>query len=145
MASAIKNQPSAANATVVTSLVTKLTRGFPAKLGSVTASGDVVAFALPEPSRDHQGFLIIQAVGGTTPTFALEVSIDGAATWAVVPVAAGPGAGSITLTLTGQPGGDTAAAFMAQYNVSGFGAGAQFRFGRTDANGGASAVWALVG
>jgi hypothetical protein len=129
--------------TVVTPLVIKLTRGYPAKLGTVTASGDVVSFSLPEPSYFNQAGLVIQVAGGTTPTFALEVSIDGGATWATFPTTSTDDA-VILLTLTGQPGGDPAATFMAKYFVDGM-ASALFRFGRTDANGGNAVVWALVG
>ena len=122
----------------------KLTRGFPAKLGVITAAGDVVAFSVPEPSRDHQGFLIIQTAGGTTPTIVLEASIDGGTTFFVFPSAATTGV-FFPYTLTGQIGGDAAATFAGQYNVSGHGAGTQFRLGRTDANGGNATVFALVG
>src|SRR6516162_7945155 len=71
----------------------KLTRGVagtgpagaqPFPLGAVTAANDVVAFTIPEPTRDNQGVLLIQSVGGVTPTYALEVSIDGGATFATI-------------------------------------------------------------
>ena len=139
MASTTKNQLSAANATVVPTLVTKLTRGFPAKLGSVTAQNDVVAFTIPEPTRDNQGALVIQAVGGVTPTYGLEASLDGGVSWFSVAQAAAPNP-----VIGAALFGDTSS-FAAVYQVSGFGSGAQFRFGRTDATGGAAAVWALVG
>ena len=135
MASAIKNlggKPS------------KLARGVagvgpsgaePAAIGTVTAQNDVVAFTIPEPTRDNQGVLLIQAVGGVTPTYSLEVSIDGGATFGVITPASTLGAAAF---------GDTSA-FLATYTVSGMGAGAQFRFGRTDATGGGANVFALVG
>lgn len=139
MASVNKNTLSPGGA-IVSTLVTKLTRGKNVNLGTLAANGDVVSFTVPEPSRDHQGNIVIQVnptgtlAGGT---FALEVSIDQGASWAVL-------AGT-ALTLTGQPGGDTAAIFMAQYNVSGFGAGAIFKFGLSALTSGSGAVWALVG
>lgn len=141
MASAVKNtlQP---GGVVVPTLITKLTRGKNFQLGSIAAAGDVVAFSVPEPTRDNQGFVVIQVTSTVAlvgPTFALEVSIDNAVSWAVL-------APSTTLTLTGQPGGDTAAQFMATYQVAGMGAGAQFRFGLSAVtSGGPAAVFALVG
>jgi hypothetical protein len=130
MASLVKNQGGKAQ---------KLTRGFPVNLGTLAANGDVVAFTVPEPSRDHQGNLVIQVGPGITGgTFALEVSLDGAVSWAVVT--------GTSLGVSGQPGSDNAAVFAAQYNVSGFGAGAQFRFGLATApTSGSSAVTVLVG
>src|SRR5262245_7630283 len=134
MASTQKNQGGKA---------TKLTRGSPANLGTIAVNGDVVACTVPEPRRDHQGVMVIQVgpglTGVTGTSFALEVSIDGAGSWALVPIAT-------TLAITGQPGSDTAAVFSATYNVSGMGAGAQFRFGLVAApTGGSSPVFALVG
>lgn len=123
---------------VVPTLVTKLTRGKNINLGTLGANGNVVAFTVPEPSRDHQGNIVIQVAGNLVGTTALEVSIDQATTWAVL-------AATVTLTTTGQPGGDTAAVSMAQYNVSGFGAGAQFRFGLSAFTSGTGTVWVLCG
>lgn len=132
MASVIQNRGSQA---------TKLTRGFPANLGTISTAGQVVAFTIPEPTRDNQGALIIQVSSGVTlgaGTFALEVSIDGALTWAVL--------SANTYTLTGQPGADAAAVFMATYTVAGLGSGAQFRFGFVASpTSGTSSVFALVG
>jgi hypothetical protein len=130
MASLVKNQGGKPQ---------KLTRGFPVNLGTLAANGDVVAFTIPEPSRDHQGNLVIQVGPGIAGgTFALEASLDGAVSWAVVT--------GTSLGVSGQPGSDTAAVFAAQYNVSGFGAGAQFRFGLATApTSGNSAVTVLVG
>lgn len=143
MAAVIKNTLSPGGA-VVPTLVTKLTRGKPTNLGTITAAGDAVAFALPEPSRDHQGYLVIQLAGGTTPTPVLEASLDGGVTWFTFPTVVTTGI-FFPYAITGQIGGDAAATFGGQYNVSGHGAGTQFRFGRTDANGGNAVVWALVG
>jgi hypothetical protein len=136
----------------------KLTRGVagtgpagaqPSPLGTITAAGDVVAFTVPEPSRDHQGNLVIQVGPGTLVlgpgTFALEFSLDAGASWAVFPTASTTGV-EFVYGLTGQPGADTAAVFAAQYNVSGFGAGAVFRFGFvTGPTSGSAPVFALVG
>lgn len=127
------------NSGVYANTAVKLTRGKPINLGTLGANGNVVAFTVPEPSRDHQGNIVIQvnATGALVGTFALEVSIDGGASYAVI-------AGT-ALTLTGQPGSDTAAVFMSQYNVSGFGAGALFKFGLSAYTSGSGAVWALCG
>jgi hypothetical protein len=139
MASLIKNQGGKPQ---------KLTRGFPANLGTIAVAGDVVAFTVPEPSRDHQGNLVIQVGAGVTlgaGTFALEVSLDAGASWFTFPTTNTTGV-AFLYALAGQPGSDTAAIFAAQYNVSGFGAGAQFRFGFVTApTSGSSPVWALVG
>lgn len=120
--------------------VVKLTRGKNTNLGTISAAGSIVAFNVPEPSRDHQGNIVIQVgpTGALTgATFALEVSIDNGASYATLTGTA--------LTLTGQPGSDTAAIFMTQYNVSGFGAGALFKFGLSAVTSGSGAVWALCG
>jgi len=143
MAASIKNTLTPAGA-VVPTLVTKLTRGKPANLGTIVAAGDAVAFTVPEPSRDHQGFLVIQLSGGTTPTPVLEASLDGGATWFTFPTVVTVGV-FFPYAITGQIGGDAAATFGGQYNVSGHGAGTIFRFGRTDAGGGNAVVWAFVG
>lgn len=127
MASTLKNAPFIAP--------TKLTRGRPVNLGTIVAANDAVAFAVPEPSREHQGFIVIECVGGTTPTLKLEASIDGGTTFFDI---------SPTFITTADFG-DPASTGAAQVNVSGYGAGAQFRLGRTDANGGNCAVWVLCG
>lgn len=117
-------------------LPTKLTRGFPANLGTISAANDVVAFTIPEPSRDHQGNIVIQVSAGLiTPTFKLEASIDGGSSWFDISIS----------PVTTADFGDTACSGAVQVNVSGFGAGAVFRFGRNDAGGGSAAVFALVG
>lgn len=129
---------------VVPTLVTKLPRGKPTNLGTITAAGDVVSFTFSEPSGMNQGFLVIQLAGGTTPVGVLECSLDGGATWFTFPVASTTGI-FFLYAITGQPGADPAATFAGQYNVGGFGSGALFKFGRTDAGGGGAVVWALVG
>jgi hypothetical protein len=149
MASVTRNSLTVGGA-VVPALVIKLTRGRPVNLGTIAVAGDVVAFDVPEPVDTYRGYLIIQVGPGNVVigvgTFALEVSIDDGASWAVVPVAAGPGAGSITLSLVGQPGADPAALFMAQYSVGGMGSGARFRFGFVASpTSGSAPVWAMVG
>lgn len=148
MASANKNTliPSGA---VVPTLITKLTRGKNINLGSIAVAGDVVSFTVPEPSRDHQGALIIQVGPGNivigAGTLALEVSTDDGASWVTFPTVTTTGVVAI-YAITGQPGGDTAAVFSAQYNVSGFGSGARFKFGFVASpTSGTGPVWALVG
>ena len=137
MPSATVNIPSAASSTPIPTLVTKLTRGLPAKLGTLTALSQAVAFTVPEPTRDNQGFLIIQVSTGTAGTTAvLEASIDGAATWF-----------TLTLTALGNTviGGDTAAVAGYQVSIAGFGSGTQFRFGYITGAPTNAVVWALVG
>lgn len=146
MASAQKNSPQ----------FPRLTRGVPALLGTITAAGDVVQFTIPEPTYQNAGQLIIVVAGGITPSCVLELSIDqgytafgtggqpGTNKWVTYPTVQTTGFVNI-YAITGQPGADPAATFGAQYNIAGLGSGAVFRFGRTDANGGAASVWALVG
>jgi hypothetical protein len=141
MASASKNTQ---GGNVVPSLVGKLPKGRNVNLGSIAAAGDVVTFTISEPSGDSQGGMVIQVGpgGGTlgAGTFALEVSIDQGATWAVMPP------GTPTMALTGQPGGDAAATFMAVYTISGFGSGATFKFGFVVVpTSGTYPVWGLIG
>ena len=120
----------------------KLTRGKPTNLGTITAAGtQCVQFTIPEPTRDNQGFLIIQAsgnVGGGAAT--LEGSLDAGATWFVMSTAS-----TNVLAITGQLTGDAAAGLADAYIVSGMGAGTLFRYGITGGAGPNTAVWALVG
>ena len=143
MASVIKNTLIPGGAVVAT-LVTKLTRGRPTNLGTITAAGDAVAFSIPEPSNMPDGGLCIQTAGGTTPVGVLETSLDGGVTWFTWPTVVTTGV-FFPFALTGQIGGDAAATFAGQWRIGGFGSGAQFRFGRTDAGGGNAVVWALYG
>jgi hypothetical protein len=122
----------------IPALVINLSKGRPTKLGTLIAANTAVAFNVPEFTRDYQGILVIQTTGaqGTTPT--LEASLDGAATWFIVPI-------KTTFAITGQLTGDTAATFAAAYDVSGMGAGAQLKFGYAGAGVPTAVVWALVG
>jgi hypothetical protein len=126
---------------VVVALVTKLTKGRNINLGSIAAAGDVVTFGISEPTGDSQGGMIIQVSAGGVlgaGTFALEVSIDNGVSWANM--------APLTLTLTGQPGADTPANFMAVYTISGFGSGSVFKFGFVVApTSGSFPVWGLMG
>lgn len=115
-----------------------LTRGKPAKLGTLTATGQAVQWSVPEPSRDHQGFMIIQVPQGTVTAAILEVSLDGGVTWAGWPV------GTQGTTGTSPLSGDTQAAFTANYQIQGM-AGAAFRFGVATGTITSSDVWVLVG
>lgn len=136
MASVTKNTLTIGGATVPT-LVTKLNRGRPVNLGVIVAANDTVAFTVPEPTRDNQGVLCIEVVGGTTPACVMNASLDGGVTWFAVP---------LPTVITTAGFGDTATtATFYPITISGLGAGAQFRFGRTDAGGGNANVWALVG
>lgn len=120
--------------------VVKLTRGFPAKLGTLIAANTAVAFTIPEPTRDNQGVLVIQTSGTAGTTATLEGSIDGGNTFFVIPASTTP-----TLAITGQLTGDTAATFAACYQVSGMGAGTLFKFGFAGAGVPTAVVTALVG
>lgn len=136
MASSVKNTLTPGGA-VVPTLVTKLVRGRAFDLGVITAANDVVAFTVPEPTRDNQGALCIEVVGGTTPTCIMNASLDGGVTWFAFP---------LPTVITTAGFGDTATtATFYPIQISGMGSGAQFRFGRTDANGGGAHVFALVG
>lgn len=136
MASANKTTLSAGGAAVPT-LVVKLARGRSSDIGIITAANDVVRFTIPEPTRDNQGALCIEVVGGTTPTCLLNASLDGGITWFAMP---------LPTVITTAAFGDTATtATFYPISVSGLGSGAIFEFGRTDANAGAAHVFALVG
>ena len=129
MAASVKNTPFPGTI--------KLTRGKAAHLGTIVAANDAVQFTVPEPTRDNQGALCIQMVGGTTPTGLLEASLDGGTTWFVV---------TLPTVITTAAFGDTATTgTFYPITISGLGSGALFRFGRTDAGGGNCVVWALVG
>src|SRR4029077_17122196 len=84
----------------VPTLVTKLTRGKPAQLGTLIAANTAVAFTVPEPTRDNQGVLIIQVAGTAGTTATLEGSIDGGVTWFIIPPL-------VTFAVTAQLTGDT--------------------------------------
>lgn len=136
MAVAIKNTL-VIGGPAVPAIVIKLPRGKPVNLGVIVAANDVVRFTVPEPTRDNQGVLCIQMVGGTTPTGLLNASLDGGTTWFAVPLP--------TVIITA---GLTEAATTGTFypiTVSGLGSGTTFEFGRSDANGGNTNVWALVG
>jgi hypothetical protein len=120
---------------------TKLTRGAVVKLGVIAALASCVQFNVPEPSRDNQGFIIIQTTGtaGTNPP-TLEVSLDGGQTWGVFQGSSS----TIVLNTTGQLSGDAAPASCDAYQVAGMGSGATFRFGWIAGTPNA-AVYALCG
>jgi hypothetical protein len=122
----------------VPTLVTKLTRGKPVQLGTLVAANTAVAFTVPEPTRDNQGVLIVQVTGTAGTTATLEGSIDGGATWFIIPPLQ-------TFAVTGQLTGDTAATLAFSYTVSGMGSGLQFKFGFAGAGVPTAVVWALVG
>jgi hypothetical protein len=140
MPSATVNIPSAANTTPEPTLVTKLTRGFPAKLGTLIAANTAVAFTVPEPTYYNQGTVLIQTTGAQGTTATLEGSIDGGVTWFVLPAKTSP-----ALTITGQLTGDTAATFAAVYDISGMGSGTLFKFGYAGAGVPTAVVWAQLG
>jgi hypothetical protein len=123
---------------------TALVRGRPVKLGTLTAIDTAVQFSIPEPSRDHQGYMAIQVPSGLGGTIiaVLEVSLDGGVTWGVQPPApAGIGGEGIGTPMVG----DIAAKFAATYVMSGL-AGATLRFGFTSTTTITSAdVWVMIG
>lgn len=130
MAASVKNVPNPGTI--------KLTRGKPVNLGTIVAANDAVQFTIPEPTRDNQGALCIEMVGGVGPVVGLlEASLDGGTTWFIV---------TLPTVITTSAFGDTATTgTFYPITISGLGSGALFRFGRTDATGGNCAVWALVG
>lgn len=125
---------------VVPSLVVKLTRGKPANLGTLVAANTAVAFTISTPTFEHQGVLIIQVTGTAGTTATLEGSIDGGATWFVIPASTTP-----TLAITGQLTGDAAAIQAFAYQVSGMGGGVLFKFGYAGAGVPTAVVWGHVG
>jgi hypothetical protein len=122
----------------VPSLVTKLTRGKPAQLGTLIAANTAVAFTVPEPTRDNQGVAILHITGTVGTTAVLEGSIDGGATFFIVPFLT-------TFAVTGQLTGDTAAAAAYSFTVSGMGSGCLFKFGYSGAGTPTAVVWGLIG
>lgn len=122
----------------------KLTRGAATKLGVLTAIlTQNVQFNIPEPTRDNQGFLIVQGSGTiTTPTAILEGSLDGGATWFSLTSST-----NIVLGLTPLLTGDTATGSADAFQVNGMGAGCLFRFGYTAGTitSPSIIVWALAG
>ena len=117
--------------------ITKLTRGKPVNLGTLTAANTAVAFTVPEPTYWSQGLVIIQVPGTAGTTATLEISIDGGVTF--LPLA-------ITTLTVGTPlTGDTACTAFYQFNCGGMGSGALFKFGYSGAGVPNTAVWALVG
>jgi len=123
---------------VVPALVTKLTRGNAARLGTLVAANTAVAFAISTPTFEHQGTLIIQVSGTAGTTATLEGSIDGGATFFVIPALT-------TFAVSGQLTGDTAAIQAFSYTVSGMGGDMLFKFGYAGAGTPTAVVWALVG
>ena len=123
--------------------IPKLTRGRSWKLtglpgsAQLTATGQALAFTLGYVDLFNQGKFLIQASGTiTSPTALLEGSIDGGNTWFVVP----PISSDVTVTGTE----DTAAVFVARYEVSGI-SSALYRFGFTAGTfTGATDVWAAI-
>lgn len=123
--------------------ITKLTRGFPAKLGIIAnILTECVSFTIPEPTRDNQGFLIIQGQGTiTTPTALLEGSLDGGNSWFGLTTST-----NIVLSVASLLTGDTPAGSADAFQVSGMGAGCLFRFGYSAGTPtGNLTIWALVG
>lgn len=122
----------------VPTLVVKLTRGLSQKLGTLVAANTAVAFTISEPTYYNQGTLIVQVTGAAGTTATMEGSIDGGATWFIIPA-------QTTFAVTGQLTGDTAATLGFSYNVSGMGSGLLFKFGFAGAGVPTAVVWGLVG
>src|SRR5579872_4932810 len=110
----------------------RVNRGQPLNAGTIAAANNAVAFSLPSPREFSLNKIVIAMVGGSAITAVLEGSIDGGATWFVIP------AQTSDITATGTA--DTAASFAARYDVSGLDAGCLFRFGATAITG-SGAVW----
>lgn len=120
---------------------TKLSRGVAVNLGTLVAANTAVAFTISTPTFEHQGVLILQTTGTVGTTAVLEGSLDGGATFFIIPAVAGASAFSVTGQLTG----DTAATSAFSYVVSGLGGGCLFKFGYTGVGVPAATVWAMVG
>jgi hypothetical protein len=118
--------------------VVKLTRGFAAKLGTLVAANTAVAFTTPMDSYLHQGTVILQVTGTAGTTAVIEASIDGGATWFIVPF-------QTTFAVTGQLTGDAAATAAYSFNANGMGSGVLFKFGYTGAGVPTAVVWGLLG
>lgn len=128
--------------TVVGSTI-KLTRGVHTFLGNLTSNAQVIQFTIPEPTRDNQGFLIIQSNGTLTGTGAatMEVSVDQGQTWSTLGTSS-----TIVLSTTGNINSDPAAAAADAFQVSGMGGGVLFRYGFPSTMTTVTvAVWACVG
>lgn len=124
--------------------VPKLVRGRPELIGTLTALEHVVAFSLQMNQDFSAKSMVIQVSAGTVTTFALDCSLDGGATWFVVPAASATvPAGYSLMAITGQLTGDSAASFAAVYDVQGFG-GALFHFGVETGTVTSSPVWVLT-
>lgn len=124
--------------------VPKLNRGRPVKVGTLTALNHAVAFALGYIQEFSAKSITILVHSGTVTTFAIEFSLDGGATWAVIPAASATvPAGYSLMAITGQLTGDAAPSFAAVVPCQGLG-GAIFHFGVLTGTITASDVWVLA-
>jgi hypothetical protein len=111
-------------------------RGKPVNLGPITATEDIVQFAIPADSFPSRGSMTIAISGGNASSYELDCSIDGGTTWFIV---------TLPAAITTAAFGDTAvSAAYAPINVAGLG-GAFMRFGRHYVGGGNAFVWVLLG
>lgn len=124
--------------------VPKLNRGYPVLVGTLVGTEHAVAFSLQMNQDFSSKSMVIAVSAGTVTTWSLDCSLDGGATWFVIPAASATvPAGYSLLGITGQITGDSAASFAASFNVSGFG-GALFHFGVLTGTISSSPVWVLT-
>ena len=124
--------------------IPKLNRGRPIKVGTLTALQHVVAFSLGYVQEFSAKSISIFVPSGTVTTFAIEFSLDGGATWVVIPAASATvPAGYSLMAITGQATNDAAASFSAVVPCQGLG-GALFHFGVLTGTITASDVWVLA-
>lgn len=124
--------------------IPKLNRGRPIKVGTLTALQHVVAFSLGYVQEFSAKSISIFVPSGTVTTFAIEFSLDGGATWVVIPAASATvPAGYSLMAITGQATNDAAASFAAVVPCQGLG-GALFHFGVLTGTITASDVWVLA-
>lgn len=131
MASNVVNQPG----------IPSIQRGKPVNLGSLGAAADVVQFTVTREESTPNGFdeLVIFTTGGAT-TPALEVSIDGGTTWALV--VAPTSASSLATFTAAASNGDTAVTSATGYSIAGLQGFGIFRFGGRTA--GTAVVWVAI-
>lgn len=94
---AIKNSPNFPN----------LTKGRPVKIGTFTANGDQLQFAISPFSYEHSGSLIVQVVPNgtvTTLTADIRISLDGGTTFTAQSAAGAATVASNTAAINFQTG-----------------------------------------
>lgn len=123
-----------------------VTRGRPANLGTISASGQAVQFTISAPhgsssncpnGTDALTVITTGTLSATVPV--LECSLDGGTTWFGIAATSGTPS-STPVTSTTVLTGDTAATSANSYPVSGL-SGFPMRFGFNTYTSGSGAVW----